>query len=371
VKIAIALFTYFPYGGLQKDMWRIAHAIFDRGHEVEIFCAEWRDGDKPAQIPVTVLGKTGWSNHTRNRRFANALAEALAKKSFDCIVGFDKLPNIDWYYAADSCFKTKVDKRSKLYKYSARAKQFLAYEESIFCTASHTQSLMISAVEMQAYQQCYQTPSQRLHLLPPGISPDRVAPDDAEARIQATRKKLALAAGEKLLLMVGSGFRTKGVDRAIQALAALPKAQQQQIKLKIAGQDNPRRFLSIAKKLGVSSQVEFLGGRDDVPDLLLTADLLIHPAYRENTGTVLLEAMVAGTPVLVTDVCGYAHYISDYNMGKVVSSPFDPDDLQHSLSTLLFNTTVDWHQRGKHFATTADIYSMPEKAATLIIQSNT
>ena len=45
------------------------------------------------------------------------------------------------------------------------------------------------------------------------------------------------------------------------------------------------------------------------------ADLLIHPAYNENTGTVLLEALVAGLPVLVSAVCGYAHYIAEADAG--------------------------------------------------------
>jgi hypothetical protein len=52
---------------------------------------------------------------------------------------------------------------------------------------------------------------------------------------------------------------------------------------------------------------------------LLGADLLIHPAYNENTGTVLLEAVVAGLPVLTTAVCGYAHYIAPRPMPAVVS----------------------------------------------------
>ena len=66
--------------------------------------------------------------------------------------------------------------------------------------------------------------------------------------------------------------------------------------------------------------MQFLGGRSDVPRFLLGADLLIHPAYHENTGTALLEALVAGLPVLVTDVCGYAHYIAEADAGRVLPS---------------------------------------------------
>ncbi len=73
----------------------------------------------------------------------------------------------------------------------------------------------------------------------------------------------------------------------------------------------------------MSDQVQILKGRSDIPRFLLGADLLIHPAYNENTGTVLLEALVSGLPVLVTEVCGYAHYIAEADAGRVLPAPFD------------------------------------------------
>jgi UDP-glucose:(heptosyl)LPS alpha-1,3-glucosyltransferase len=363
LKLAFALFKYFPYGGLQKDLWRIAHACAELGHQVEIYCGVWQ-GEKPAQIPVIELGKKGWSNHARNRRFSQDFAAAIKGQGFDRIVGFDRLPGLDWYYAADSCFKAK--KISPWYALTARARHFLAVEQAVFGRQSATQLLMISKAEMASYQRCYQTQEQRFHLLPPGISPDRVAPSNAHELTKKKRLQLKVGDEQKLLLMVGSGFKTKGVDRSIRALAALPENKRARVFLKIAGQDNPKRFIALAKALGVEQQVEFLGGRDDVPELLLAADLLIHPAYRENTGTVLLEAMVAGTPVLVSDVCGYAHYVSDFAMGQVVGSPLLLSDLAAKLDALLFGNNSDWAERGCLFAERADIYAMPQRAAELI-----
>ncbi len=66
------------------------------------------------------------------------------------------------------------------------------------------------------------------------------------------------------------------------------------------GQDDPKPFLLQVKALGLSEQVQILKGRSDIPRFLLGADLLVHPAYNENTGTVLLEALVSGLPVLVS-----------------------------------------------------------------------
>ncbi len=64
---------------------------------------------------------------------------------------------------------------------------------------------------------------------------------------------------------------------------------------------------------------------------MAAADLLLHPAYQEAAGIVLLEAITAGLPVLTTAVCGYAHYIVDANCGEAMTEPFRRDALNEVL----------------------------------------
>ncbi|MDT4889268.1 Lipopolysaccharide core biosynthesis protein RfaG [compost metagenome] len=115
--------------------------------------------------------------------------------------------------------------------------------------------------------------------------------------------------------------------------------------------------------------MDILKGRSDIPRFLLGADLLIHPAYNENTGTVLLEALVAGLPVLVTDVCGYAHYIAEAESGRVLRSPFEQDGLNRVLAEMLADPAARarWSANGLAFADSADLYSMPQHAADVIL----
>ena len=139
-------------------------------------------------------------------------------------------------------------------------------------------------------------------------------------------KSFEIKDDELLVLMVGSGFKTKGVDRSLLAIKGTACRAARQNTLFIVGQDDPRLFQAQAKGLGISKQVTFFRGRDDIPRFLVGADMLMHPAYNENTGTVLLEALVAGLPVLCTAACGYAHYVTDAQAGDVVPSPFVQDD---------------------------------------------
>ncbi|EKD72706.1 MAG: hypothetical protein ACD_45C00608G0008, partial [uncultured bacterium] len=163
------------------------------------------------------------------------------------------------------------------------------------------------------------------------------------------------------------GFKTKGLDRALLSLAALPEHLKKRTKLYVIGQDNPRIFQQQARHLNIAAHVTFLGGRDDVPQLMLAADVLLHPAYRENTGTVLLEAVIAGLPVLTTDVCGYAHYIHQAKAGVILSSPFQQQEFNQTLMDMLSSPERStWHHNGLAFAKNADIYSMPERAADVI-----
>ncbi len=369
MQLAFILYKYFPFGGLQRDFLRIALECQRRGHAIRVYAMIW-EGEVPDGFEVLIAPVKALFNHTRNERFTAWVEADLAKRPVNRVVGFNKMPGLDVYYAADPCFEDKAQTlRNPIYRRWGRYKHFAEYERAVFEPISKTEILMISEVQQPLFVKHYATPAQRFHLLPPGIAHDRRAPDNAAEIRQAFRDEFKLGRDELLLVQIGSGFKTKGLDRSLKALASLPREVKTRTRLFVIGQDDPKPFQLQAKTLGVSGQVEFLKGRSDIPRFLLGADLLIHPAYNENTGTVLLEALVAGLPVLVTEVCGYAHYISDADCGRVVSSPFDQGKLDALLAEMLASDEQRrrWAQNALSFADRADLYSMPERAADVIL----
>ena len=366
--LAFALFKYFPFGGLQRDFLRIALECQKRGHEIRVYTTSWQ-GDCPEGFEIQTLSVKGNSNHKRMLDFQTQIQNAIAIEPVDLLTGFNKLEGLDVYYAADTCYKEKaLSSRGWWYRLTSRYKQYAAFEEAVFSEKSQTLSLLISRLQKPVFQQHYQTPDDRIILLPPGISKDRCRPDNADIIRQNFRQEFNLQEHEKLVLMVGSGFKTKGLDRAIRAIADLPEPQKSATHLFVIGQDKKSSFVQLAKQLSVEN-IQFLSGRDDIPRFLLGADLLIHPAYNENTGTVLLEALVAGLPVLTTDVCGYAHYITDADAGRVVCSPFSQEDLNAQTAYMLSSDLQEtWQKNAVAFSQTADLFSMPEKAANIVIQ---
>jgi UDP-glucose:(heptosyl)LPS alpha-1,3-glucosyltransferase len=368
VKLAFLLYRYFPYGGMQRDFRRFVEELLLRGHVCRIYCHRW-DGDVIAGTQLRRVPVKALQNHRRNERFLCWVQDDLRADPVDAVVGFNKMPGLDIYFAADSCYVDwALHERGRMYRLSPRYRHFAAWERAVFQRGGHTDVLLISATERDKFLHHYHTEAERLHMLPPGIDPARRAPPDSPERRLRKRAELDLPGDCHTLLFVGSGFRKKGLDRAIRSVAQLQSAQPgREVRLLIAGQDREYPFRRLARRLGVERSVRFLGGRDDVSDLMLAADALVHPALDEAAGIVLLEALVAGLPVLVTDICGYAHYIADAGCGIVLDSPFRQEALdtavRHSLDPGFLQRCSS---AGLAYAAREDLYSMHRTGAEII-----
>ena len=365
-KFAFCLFEYVPFGGMQRDLLRIAEVCRGRGFKVDVFARYWQ-GDLPDDLNVSILPGRGFTNHGRCESFAKRLKEFLAQMDYDVIVGFNKMPGLDVYFEADACFAAKARERSSWYRLTGRCRRYLRLERAVFNNRSKTEILLLSKQEKQVFMDHYGTRENRFHLLPPGITRDRLAPDNADKIRAELRRELAISLDENVVLMVGSGFKTKGVDRAIRAVSALSPGLRIKTKLLIVGEDKTKKFQRLAKRSGVADQVFFAGGRRDVPRFLVGADLLLHPSYRENTGTVLIEAMAAGLPVLATDVCGYGYHVERAKAGALVPSPFRQETLNQLLFSMLTSEKKEqWQKNGMAYIADTDVFSLPEKAVDII-----
>lgn len=355
MKAAFCVFNQIRYGGMPRNLVRIAGTWLARGHALDIYAQKW-EGPVPEGARIIAMPARGFTNHQHNRAFHRRVATALTREHYDVVVGFNKMPGLDVYYAADACFKARsLEERPWLYRLTPRYRHSEAFERAVFDPAVKTHILVLAENEQRKYMHYYGTQPERFHLLPPIINRDAFAPDDhPQARVRA-RAALELRDEEKLVLLVGSGFRAKGVDRAVRAMAGLPSALKAHARLLVIGQDNPARYRALARRLGVASQVVFAGGRDDVPLHLLAADVLLHPAYHETTGNVLLEALSAGLPVLTTGACGYAIHVERSGGGEVLQAPFSQQALDERLAYMLDATTrrEGWSAHGieymRHF----------------------
>lgn len=113
-----------------------------------------------------------------------------------------------------------------------------------------------------------------------------------------------------ILLTAGRFTEQKGHADLIAAMGLL--ARDLDALLLIAG-EGPL-FDDVARDIeqrGLEASVRLLGRRSDLADLLAAADLFVLPSLFEGLPLVLLEAMAAGLPAVVTQVCGNEDAVVD------------------------------------------------------------
>jgi starch synthase (maltosyl-transferring) len=140
----------------------------------------------------------------------------------------------------------------------------------------------------------------RLTVIPNGIDPARF-----DAAPAAPRASIGVPDDAFLAVTVGRLDAQKGLPDLLSAAEQVAAARADW-RLAIIG-DGPRRDWlreQIADRPHLAAHVRWLGRRDDVPGLLRSADLLVHPAHWEGMPNAVLEAMAASLPVIATSVEG-------------------------------------------------------------------
>jgi glycosyltransferase involved in cell wall biosynthesis len=137
------------------------------------------------------------------------------------------------------------------------------------------------------------------------------------------------AVSGRILLSTSRLVAQKGVDVAIRALPHLPAHT-----LVVLGEGPEReRLEALAEELGVRDRVHLPGRVPDVAAWLRRAEVYVHPARWEGFGLGVLEAMLAGLPVVASRVSSLPELVVDRETGLLVP-PDDPEALAQAVASV-------------------------------------
>ena len=167
----------------------------------------------------------------------------------------------------------------------------------------------------------------RSRLIACGVRPDRVRilhnavgatrPTSAAERTQL-RARLGVRSDEALILSIGRLSHEKGHADLLGAVALL-RSLGREWKLVLVGTGPNRHALEeLARARGISARVRFAGFQADVSPFYAIADVLVLPSHSEGSSNVLLEAMMAGVPIVATAAGGNPEIVLDGQTGLVV-----------------------------------------------------
>lgn len=325
--------TYLPatrYGGPIYAVHGLCRALAARGHEVDVFTTNVdgdRDSDVPLGVPVNLDGvrvhyfaspANSFAGAGRRIYAAPAMRNALVKRlpAYD-LLHLHSVFLWPTYAAARVAERARVpyvvSPRGMLVPELIRRKSPLAKRLWIRLVETRT-FRNASAVHFTAQREWDDARQISIPLPAPFVVPNGtdLAADSSSSRLEDT------------LLFLGRINWKKGLDRLLDAIKGVPL-----VKLVIAGNDDEEltpKLRAQAEQSGIADRIEFRGPVFGAAkeELLQTSTALVLPSLSENFGNVVLEAMAAGMPVIVTPEVGLATDVAQAGAGVVTSGLPEP-----------------------------------------------
>ncbi|WP_376870732.1 glycosyltransferase family 4 protein [Albirhodobacter sp. R86504] len=202
-----------------------------------------------------------------------------------------------------------------------------------------TRAITLSNAFADVLARDYGYPADRIDVIPGGVN---VSNFNIDSTRSASRRRLGWPEDRPIVVAVRRLVPRMGLETLIDAAAVLSKRHSDFL-IKIAGKGRLAESLQARiTALGLENNVELLGfvPDEDLPHAYRAADLSIVPTQSlEGFGLIALEALAAGTPVLVSPVGGLPEVVTDLDNRLILPSP-RCEDIVEGLEAALYRGEV-------------------------------
>jgi glycosyltransferase involved in cell wall biosynthesis len=171
---------------------------------------------------------------------------------------------------------------------------------------------------------------QQYQIVPPGL-----VFNSSKSKAEA-RTELNLILEDKVISFIGRITKIKRVDRFLDVVELLQKSEAN-LKVLVAGEgDLFPQMKEVARQRNLS--IRWLGWVDDVEPIIQASDLVLLTSDNEGTPISLIQAALAGVPVVATDVGSVSNVVLDQKTGFLAS--LKPVDITEKVSEILQNSEL-------------------------------
>jgi len=246
-------------------------------------------------------------------------------------------------------------------------------ENQLCNNCNRTTVAAVSEYVKRQFKKHYSLDDERIVVVPNGIKPAREvhAQKAAELRRQIfVRLGITEAVMPALFLFAANNFRLKGLVNLIKALALTAEAKTARpIYLVVAGAGSSRKYRHLAKKLGVSDRIVFLGRLRHIQNALSISHAAVLPSWYDPSSRFILEALAAAKPVITTRYNGAAELFANKRHGMVIdrcddaralaaamSFYADPANAAHAADAIIQDNLAEKISIGRHAKQVVELY---------------
>ena len=324
-KIAVVVPKYGLVGGGERFVSEITGRLArNTDYEIHIFANRWvANSDRIIfhKIPTIYFPR-----FLRPLFFAWFVKRAIDRMNFDLVHTHHWIFNADIFSlhgTPHAAWIREVQKKRP----SLFDRSLSAVERQALKGGGSSWFLPVSSIAMEAFRRQYATLPGRWQIVHPGVDVARYStPDRATCRADI-RGNYGIGESDLLLLFVGMNFEVKGLDTIIASLskarAARPEAN---IRLLVVGRGNEGKYRKMAQSLGIAEAVTFAGKQvEGLERYYRASDIFIMLSKFDTFGMVVLEAMAAGLPVIVSPNVGAKDLVEEGVNGFILPEHQDVD----------------------------------------------
>ncbi|MDP6559978.1 MAG: glycosyltransferase family 4 protein, partial [Candidatus Binatia bacterium] len=223
MKIALAHKRLDLGGGTERDFYITAEGLRDLGHEVHIFCGEFRipppNGIHAHKVPTLWLGRTA-----QLLSFAFLGPRVILPYQFDIVVGFGRMVSQDVLRSGGGSHRVFLQKmrqgegavRRLWHRVSLYHRSVLLVEALQFRLHSHNRILAVSQEVKREISSVYGVEENRIAVIYNGVDTDRFHPGNRARSRAKIKAQWGIPCEAPLVLFVGSAFQRKGLERLLR-----------------------------------------------------------------------------------------------------------------------------------------------------------
>mgnify|MGYP001351482006 CR=1 FL=1 len=336
-RIAVVIPKFGLVGGAEGFAAALTERIAaDPRFEVHVFANRWADSSERIvfhRVPIVRFPK--FLTTSSFAWFAGR--EIAAAGPFDLIHTHDRISRADVYTMHGIPHRWWVRKvRGKRMSLFDRA--LARVEDRLVSEGGCRRFLAVSELTRKIFLDEYPVDPARVTVVHPGIDASPYAKLDRERCRREIRGRFGIGPDEPLILFVSMNFAVKGLDHLLRGLGRLRAGSpEKRFRLLVIGRGDQKAYGGLARELGLGDAALFAGAvaREKLPEFYLAGDLYAMLSRFDTFGMVVLEAMAAGLPVLISGSVGARDIVREGENGFVVENPDDPEAVAGRIETML------------------------------------